>query len=248
MQITAQTKKSLLNTDQIILSIIIPIFNKFSFTKSCLQDLSKLQDNVEIIIVDNNSTDNTYSEMLTLCDNSDMNLIYIKSEHNYGFAKACNIGYANSKSNNILFLNNDIRVKSNHNNWISIIKNSITNNNLVGPTMGQLDANLNFVQEANKILGGKSYMSGWCLAGTKEIFDKLNVAKDNEQAQIFSEEFFCYFEDTDLSFRAKQLGIEFKVVDVPVVHFGKVSSNQLNTNKLYSDARRIFVNKWKNKI
>lgn len=66
----------------------------------------------------------------------------------------------------------------------------------------------------------------------------------NTNNQVFSEEFFCYFEDTDLSFRARELQIPFKVVDIPVVHFGRISSNQLNTQQLYTSAKQIFFNKW----
>ena len=44
-----------------ILSICTPVFNKFEFTKSYLNDLSKLSNEHEIIIVDNASTDQTES-------------------------------------------------------------------------------------------------------------------------------------------------------------------------------------------
>lgn len=229
------------------LSIIILCYNKWNFTKSCLKDLSHLPtDTHEIVIVDNASSDETYQEMIKLCNETEMNLVYIRNPHNYGFAGGCNIGFTKSIGENVLFLNNDIRVKSNHTNWTSAIISSC-DEGLVGPTMGQLDNDLNFIQEANKILSGKSYMSGWCLGSSKENWNKLNIS-NTDISQIFSEEFFCYFEDTDLSFRARQLKILFKLVDVPVIHFGRVSSKQLNTNKLYSDARRIFINKWKNKI
>ena len=46
-----------------ILSIVIPVFNKFNFTKACLSDLSKLSSDHEIIIVDNGSTDETQAQL-----------------------------------------------------------------------------------------------------------------------------------------------------------------------------------------
>lgn len=225
-----------------ILSIVIPVFNKYAFTKSCLNDLVKLPDNHEIIIIDNGSSDETQKEL----ENYDK-VIYYRNDENRGFAAACNKGYSLSSSDNVLFLNNDIRVKSNYENWTSPLIEKC-NDGLVGPTMGQLDNNLNFVQEANKLLSGKSYMSGWCLAASKNIWEKLKIKrpaiKTDMVPQIFSEDFFCYFEDTDLSFRARKLGINMFVVDVPVVHFGKQSSKQLNTYQLYTKARQIFVKKW----
>jgi len=232
-----------------VLSIVIPVYNKFPFTKSCLNDLFHLPNDHEIIIVDNGSIDNTRSEL----DNN-KEIIYHRNEENLGFAKACNIGYNISSAPNVLFLNNDIRVKSNKDNWTNTLIDKCKDA-LVGPTMGQLDDKLNFVKEANCVLSGKSYMSGWCLASSKNIWNKLQVEYPREVGQtvtyiensveIFSEEFgLAYFEDTDLSFRARKLGINMEVVDVPVVHFGKQTSKQLDTHKLYNQARQIFVKKW----
>ena len=228
-----------------ILSICIPVFNKFNFTKSCLDDLSKLPNDHEIIIVDNGSTDETQAQL-----QASKEINYYRNEKNYGFASASNRAYSKATAPNVLFLNNDIRVRSNHTNWTDeLLKWCSTH--LVGPTMGQLDNNLNFVQEANKVLPGKSYLSGWCIAASKDIWNKLEIRRDplalydrTPDPQIFSEDFFCYFEDTDLSFRAKQLGIPMQVVDIPVVHFGKQTSAQLNTYQLYTQAREIFVKKW----
>ena len=230
-----------------VLSICIPIFNNWNFTKSCLDDLSKLPNDHEIIIVDNASIDDTENQL-----KDSKEIIYIRNNENKGFGFASNQGFNSSAGNNVLFLNNDIRVKSNHNNWTSELL-KWCDKGLVGPTMGQLDKDLNFVQESNRLLTGNSYMSGWCLASSKNNWNKLEIVRPppflstvtyDDQKEIFNEDFFCYFEDTDLSFRAKQLKMDMIVVDIPVVHFGKVSSKQLNTHQLYSNARKIFVNKW----
>jgi len=236
-----------------VLSIVIPVFNKWNFTKACLTDLSGLTDDHQIIIIDNGSTDETNDEIMKLAETPGLRykLTYKKNEVNLGFAKACNQGYSMAIAPNVLFLNNDIRVKSNHQDWTQeLIK--WCPQALVGPTMGQLDNELNFVQEANRSLPGKSYMSGWCLASSKEIWDKLDNRRDTIELydrtpppQIFSEEFgLAYFEDTDLSFRARNLGIAMHVIEIPVVHFGKQTSRQLNTHQLYKQARQIFVKKW----
>lgn len=240
------------------LSIVIPVFNKWNFTKSCLNDLSKLPNDHEIVIVDNASTDETNKEL-----SGSTEITYIRNDQNLGFAKGCNKGYYHSSATidggSVLFLNNDIRVKHDHETWTKIILDKC-HLGLVGPTMGQLDKDLNFVQEANRVLDGKSYMSGWCLASTRKIWNTLMIPRpkddrlivemgwernNDEYCQLFSEEFgLAYFEDTDLSFRARKQGIKFEVVDIPVVHFGKQTSQQLNTYQLYKQARQIFVKKW----
>ena len=86
-----------------ILSICIPVFNKSLFTKECLNDLSNLPDNHEIIIIDNASTDNTKDIVATF-----PRIKYIENKTNEGFAKACNKGFANSTSNNVMFLNRQV--------------------------------------------------------------------------------------------------------------------------------------------
>jgi GT2 family glycosyltransferase len=221
------------------LSIVIPVFNKFNFTRTCLKDLSHLSNEHEIIVFDNGSSDETKAQL-----HHSKEINYIRSEVNLGFAKGCNTAYAYSSAPNVLFLNNDIKVRESHQNWTDeLIK--LCPEGLVGPTMGQLDASLNFIKEANDTLPGNSYMSGWCLASSKDIWNKLII---NNYLGPFSEEFgLAYFEDSDLSFRAKKLNIKMNLVKIPVVHFGKQSSSQINTYALYKGAKEIFVKKWQNK-
>ena len=72
--------------------------------------------------------------------------------------------------------------------------------------MGQLDDRLNYVREANMYLDGNSYMSGWCIASSKENWNKLDIS----DGQIWNEKYPMYFNDTDLSFRARKLGIHLR--------------------------------------
>lgn len=222
-----------------ILSIIIPVYNKWNFTKSCLNDLSKLPLNHEIIIVDNASTDETKIELPKLLNQ--YNYSFIRNEENTFHSKACNQGFKIATGENVLFLNNDIRVKSNHDNWTQFIIDDCISNTIVGPTMGVLDNELNFIKESNAQLSGNSYLSGWCVAANRDTWNKVAVSPN----QIWNEEYPFYFNDVDLSFRAKRKNITLKIIDVPITHFRQVSAKQLNINKLYNEGRKVFVNDWK---
>jgi GT2 family glycosyltransferase len=228
-----------------VLSIVIPVFNKWNFTKSCLNDLSQLSNEHEIIVIDNASSDETNKEMMELERSLQMKdtLVYVRNEENTFHSKACNQGFRIALGENILFLNNDIRVRSNHANWTkSVIDACNATNGLVGPTMGLLDNDLNFVKESNQQLTGNSYLGGWCIAGKREVWDQLRIGNTK---QIWNEEFPFYFNDTDLSFRARQKKVPLTVVSLPdVTHFGKISAAQINIPKLYKEGRQVFIKKW----
>ena len=119
-----------------ILSIIIPVWNKYNFTKACLEDLSRLPLDHEIIVVDNDSTDETRAAL-----EKNTRIAYKRNKENLGFAKACNIGWSMASGPNMLFLNNDTHVRSNHENWTHDLI-SLCDSGLVGPTMGELNSDL----------------------------------------------------------------------------------------------------------
>lgn len=225
------------------LSIIIPVFNKWNFTRSCLNDLGKLPANThDIIIIDNASTDDTQVEMTKISQVNPL-IRYVRNEENTFHSKACNQGFKMAWGENVLFLNNDIRVKSNYDSWTKqIIDACWSTNGIVGPTMGQLDNQLNFVKEANEQLTGKSYLGGWCIAARKQTWSLLDV---DGTGQVWNEKFPFYFNDTDLSFRARKSNVPITWINVPeIAHFGKVSAAQINIPKLYNEGRQVFLKHW----
>jgi GT2 family glycosyltransferase len=234
------------------LSIIIPLFNKWNFTKACLNDLAQLPEDHEIVLIDNASSDDTpkviqnHIEGLARKYVQGARIKYIRNEENTFHSKACNQGFRLSTGTNVLFLNNDIKVTANHNTWtLPLIDACQATRGLVGPTMGQLDGNLNFVKEANQQLPGNSYLGGWCIAASRETWKKMDVSGGE---QIWNEAFPFYFNDTDLSFRARKKHVPITCIAVPgIAHFGKVSAQQINIPKLYTEGRNVFLSKWSKK-
>jgi len=219
------------------LSIVVPVYNRFNFTMSMLNDLFRLTETThEIILVDNASSDKTQEELTTIKRN---NFIYIRNEENRFHSAACNQGYKISTGNNILFLNNDIRVLSNHNNWTDAIINNCKDA-VVGPTMGLLDGKLSFVREANEQLNGNSYISGWCIGSSRDIWSRI----ENEYAMIWDEKYPFYYNDVSLSLNAKAIEIQLKVVSLPINHYKRVSANQFNIQKLYLDGKNKFMKEY----
>lgn len=248
--------------NEIDLSIIVPVYNNVNFTKSLVQDLVKLPDNCEIIIVDNNSQDNTEEVMSEFLDKSDENkakLIYIRCPDNLMHSGGCNKGFKESTGRNILFLNNDVRVQFDQTGWWKNLTDSLTENCLIGPTFGYLRDDFSFIKESSEVENHPHrYLSGWCLAGTRLTFERLlpsyfyNSLTKKIQDGIchgpWAEDLF-YFNDCDLAFRAQKNNIELKNIKLPLVHFGKMTTKKYcDVNKLYLEGKEKFTQIWKDKV
>ena len=91
-------------------SVIIVTYNSAKYIGKCLESLKHgLQSNDEVIIVDNNSSDNTLEIISRL---NIENLRVLKLRKNIGFPLACNIGAIEAKNNLLLFMNPDVIVPS----------------------------------------------------------------------------------------------------------------------------------------
>ena len=70
------------------MSIIIITFNSEGYIENCISSIKKnYKKNYEIIIIDNNSSDNTIN---LINRHVDSKIKLIKNERNYGFTKAVN--------------------------------------------------------------------------------------------------------------------------------------------------------------
>lgn len=93
-----------------LVSIIIPVWNLWDMTRDCLESLAKHTDmaQVEIIVVDNGSTDATATALAPTGENLFGNhFMRLRNEQNLGFAKACNAGAQAACAPLLFFLNND---------------------------------------------------------------------------------------------------------------------------------------------
>ncbi len=95
------------------ISIIIPAWNLWETTLQCLESIkstsdSELLQSMEVIVVNNGSTDETANALTpTLKRLFNNKGIEIKLPENLGFAKACNIGAKHATAPFLFFLNND---------------------------------------------------------------------------------------------------------------------------------------------
>lgn len=248
--------------DKYTVSIVIPVYNKKSFTLACLASLvNYIPDDItyEVIIIDNNSTDGTGEALRKI-----PGLKYIKNSDNKGFVDACNQGAKVSKSEYLVFLNNDTLVEI---GWLEalletikrdgvglvgskllypyrnklqeaggIIFNDATGHNY-GKNGNPLDYQYNYVREVD-------YCSGASIIIERKLFNKLGMFD-----RLYAP---AYYEDTDLSFKVRKAG--YKVLYQPAsmlyhIEGGTAGTNTSSGFKKYQEINKVkFDKKWASEL
>ncbi|MGE9985182.1 glycosyltransferase family 2 protein [Desulfovibrio sp. SGI.169] len=91
-------------------SVIIPAWNLWEMTAACLRSLANCSrgENLEVLVVDNGSTDATARELEPLGQSLwGADFRALRLPENLGFAKACNLGARAAAGELLFFLNND---------------------------------------------------------------------------------------------------------------------------------------------
>lgn len=231
-----------------ILSVIILNYNADNYLYQCLLsiDQSKLTDQIEIIIADNASTDDSFtkSQKLKLI-NPNIKYVFKKNTGNVGFSAGNNQGLAISNPNSkyILFLNPDTSVESNtlqgminyfeKNNYINAATCYIT---LVATGKLQPECHRDFPTPLNSFL----YFSGISSRlYFMEYLDYSKIQKINCCVGAFimlkrsvgnaigwwNEKYFMYGEDLDFCYKLKQNNSQlYFIPDFKINHYQGVSS------------------------
>ncbi|WP_048727051.1 glycosyltransferase [Carnobacterium sp. 1290_CSPC] len=96
----------------IFLSIVVPVYNVEEYLERCVKSLvNQTYDNIEVILVDDGSTDNSGS----LCDEFQRNYKHVTTFHkeNGGLSDARNYGLKRAKGQYILFVDSDDYIELN---------------------------------------------------------------------------------------------------------------------------------------
>ena len=203
-------------------SIIIINYNGKHHLESCLESLLKINyNNTEIIIVDNNSTDDS----VNFVSKNFPDVILIRLNENKGFAEPNNIASKVATGDLLLFLNNDTIVTP---SFISEMIKPIQQDSDIGICQSLLlkpdesiDSSGDFIDTLGVVYNSKTQISE-----IREISSARGASmmiKKNlfEQLEGFDKKFYFSFEDVDLSWRCWIAG--YKVLIIPksiVYHLG----------------------------
>lgn len=86
------------------LSIIIPLYNSENYFGQCIDSLLALQLNKEIIVIDDGSTDKSYSMALEYANKGKIRLLH---QENKGVSEARNLGLENITGDIVAFVDSD---------------------------------------------------------------------------------------------------------------------------------------------
>ncbi len=97
--------------DRDLVSIVIPVYGKFELTNGCLESLFRHRGTrrFEIVIVNNRSDHATLANM-ALWELARDNVALVANATNLNFALGCNVGFARTRGDIVIFLNNDTLV------------------------------------------------------------------------------------------------------------------------------------------
>ncbi len=215
-----------------LVSIIILNYNAGKLIQDCVKSVLEINyQQLEVIIVDNLSTDNSHKE----CKEKFPSIKVIENNGNLGYCEGNNVGIRECKGEFVIILNPDTIVES---NLIEIMLNtynkfgeglyqpkilSISDKKILQSTGNMIHLfGFGFARDKGETdhkqyseVVQVGYASGTCLFTSKEILIKL---------KMFDKFLFLYHDDLDLGWRAAQRGIKsYFVPNTAIYHFESYS-------------------------
>ncbi len=237
------------------LAVIVLNWNGADDTILCIGSLAQQTgDTPDIILVDNNSQDNSVEVLEDYCKNSRIPIHFIKNTTNSGFAGGNNTGfhYALEKGYKYIGTLNPDATANNH--WCSHLVSELALHSEAGLATGILaradQKHIDTTGEQYAIWGIPSPRGrdGLLADAPKEaayIFGSTGggfIARADMLRDIglFDEKFFMYFEDVDFSFRAQLAGYKVRYTPKAIAyHKLSVSSNKVPGLAVYNTFKNL---------
>lgn len=236
------------------LSIVVIAYNSRDVISDCLNSIFlQKEDNVEIIVVDNGSSDKTVS----IVRDKFPDAVVIGNEKNWGYSKAANQGIRGTKGEYILILNSDITLEQNFIKKLNIQIDYLPSYvGMVSPKIMCTDkiidsAGLHLSQLRRLYDRGRehkdgrqfnlpTYIFGPC--GACAIYKREMLEDIKLDGEYFDEDFFILAEDFDIAWRANLLGWKgWFMPEIRCFHRGGISRSRSEFTQYYAFRNRYFL-------
>lgn len=238
-------------------AVVIPNWNGADIIAECLRSLQAQSQAAQTIIVDNGSVDN--SVQLIEQNFPDVHLIQLPK--NTGFAGGVNAGIRYALETGfeaIALLNSDALVDK---NWLEKLVDTMEK----GPGAGIVTSKI-LRSDKKHIDSTGDFYSAWGTAFPRGR-DELDQGQYDNQEEVFAasggaslyraelfreiglfdEDFFAYYEDVDISFRARLVGWNIMYEPAAVVyHEVGATSSKIHGFAVYHSLKNIFFLSYKN--
>ncbi len=250
------------------ISVIILNYNVRFFLEQCVLSVQKALQNIdgEIIVVDNNSPDDSCAMMKQRFPNVKL----IENKDNTGFPKGNNIGVAEAKGEYLCILNPDTVVAEDTFEKLLDFARTKTDLGIVGCKL--IDGTGHFLPESKRSIP-TPFVAITKMAGLYKMFPKVSAfgkyyashLSENETGKVdvlvgafmlmrrefynalngFDEAFFMYGEDIDLCYRALQLRkSNYYFSETTVIHYkGESTVKDIKYLKSFKSAMELFYQK-----
>jgi GT2 family glycosyltransferase len=247
------------------LSVIILNYNVRYFLEQCVLSVQKALEGIdgEIIVIDNNSSDDSCEMMQQLFPNVKL----IENKENLGFPKGNNIGVAQAKGEFICILNPDTVVSEDTFSKILNTKNWQLNTGIIGCKL--IDGTGNFLPESKRGVPTPwvSFTKIFGLYKISNVFGKYYAQHltENQSGNVdilvgafmvmqrelyneiggFDENCFMYSDDIDLSYMVLQKGkYNYYFHETSVIHYkGESTIRDEKYMKRFQEAMQFFYKK-----
>ena len=252
-------------------SIIIVNFNTKLLLKNCINSILKYTKDLEyeIIVSDNNSTDGS----IEMIKSDFPKIILLENKANIGFGAANNRALTIAKGKYIFYLNSDTEICNNAvkiffdyfentTEYIGALGCNLVDENFSiihsygnFPTKNKiiknLIADLNQLTKRSFIFYLKNFKRDTKIQtqlfekkiGTVDYITGADLFMFNNKNAQFDEDFFLYFEDTDLNKRLEIKSLTRVLIDGPIIkHFEHKSNNYTSLINYYSSFSKLNYN------
>ena len=235
-----------------LVSVIVLNWNGKKFLQECFESLkNQIYPNLELIMVDNNSSDGS----VDFVKNNFSDIIVIKNNENFGFAKGNNIGIKTARGDYVFVLNNDTKTDK---NCIKFLVETAENNRGIGMAAPKI-VSINNPKLIDSV-GMNIYPDGLARGKGRNETDSGQYNKTSEilfpsacaalyrkkmlnEIGLFDETFFAYCEDTDLGIRARLAGWQGLTEPKAVVyhHYSGTFGKYSETKAFLTERNHFFV-------
>lgn len=244
------------------IAVVILNWNGKSFLETFLPSVTQYSHNAQIIVADNNSTDDSISYL----ENTYPEIEIIKLDKNYGFAGGYNKALAQVDSQYYVLLNSDVEVTE---NWLEPMVNLLEKDDSVAACQPKIKdyKNKEYYEYAGAA-GGFIDKLGYPFCRGRVFFSlEKDTGQYDDEIEIFwasgaclfirsklyhsigglDEFFFAHMEEIDLCWRLKNEN--HKIMFTPqstVYHLGGGTLNKINPKKTFLNFRNSLLTLHKN--